>query len=206
MRSDILDTMKNENKKINESIQQILLRLKSLEQANEDLKVENRQLKEEMEDLKFGQKNTLLQTADELHARSLRVSNLILFGVPENSSGTIEDRKNHDTKFCETMFQELGIDENFDDLYRIGKLKPGSIRPLRLKCESVDQKRRILRSSKALKDNPEYRSVFVNPDRTPMQLENDKNLREELKRQRLDGNDVIIFRGKIIERSSRKNF
>ena len=105
------------------------------------------------------------------------------------------------------MLEELlDSEEDYEKLHRIGKLKPGVPRPLCLKCESVEQKNRILRSSKGLRNIEKYKSVFINPDRTRMQLEIDKNLREELKRQKLEGKDVIIFREKIIERSSRKNF
>ena len=130
----------------------------------------------------------------------------MLFGVPE-CDGTIEERKEHDTNFCNEMLEELlDSEEDYEKLHRIGKLKPGVPRPLCLKCESVEQKNRILRSSKGLRNIEKYKSVFINPDRTRMQLEIDKNLREELKRQKLEGKDVIIFREKIIERSSRKNF
>ena len=206
MRSDILDTMKTENRKLNEDIQQILLHLSRLDQANEELKVENRQLKEEMEKLKSAQENTLSQAADELHLRSLRAPNLIIFGVPEIVSGTVLEHKFNDSHFCTTMLKELGIDEDYEHLQRIGKMRPCGVRPLRLKCKSVDQKYRILQISKRLRDFHKYKSVFINPDRTPMQLEKDKKLRQELKRQQLAGRDVIIFKGKVVERSSRENF
>jgi len=206
MCTDILDTMKADNKRMNEDIQQILLRMNRLDQANEELKRENKHLREEMEKLKAAQENILSQTADELHLRSLRASNLILFGVPEESSGTLLERKEKDSLFCATLLTELGLDEDFEHVQRIGKIKPGGVRPLRMKCKSVDQKYRILQSSKGIKDLPYYESVFINPDRTPMQLEEDKKLRAELKKQRLDGRDVIIFRGKVIERNMRQNF
>ena len=198
--------MKADNKIMNEDIQQILLRMNRLDQANEELKRENKHLREEMEKLKSAQENILSQTADELHLRSLRASNLILFGVPEDSSGTLIERKEKDSSFCATLLTELGLDEDFEHVQRIGKIKPGGVRPLRMKCKSVDQKYRILQSSKGIKDLPYYESVFINPDRTPMQLEEDKKLRAELKKQRLDGRDVIIFRGKVIERNMRQNF
>lgn len=206
LRSDVLNTMRNENKKINENIQQILMRVKGLERVHEELRQENRRLKGEVEELKAAQENTLSQTADEIYQRTLRASNLMIFGVPE-CEGTIEERKKHDENFCDEILEELlDTDEDFEKIHRIGKLKPGIPRPLCVKCESVELKSRILRSSKDLRNIKKYKSVFINPDRTPMQLEKDKKLREELKRQKLDGKDVIIFREQIIERSSRKNF
>jgi len=202
LRSDV----KIENKKLNENIQQILTRVKGLERVHEELKLENRRLKEEIEELKAAQENTLSQTADEIYQRTLRASNLVLFGVPE-SEGSIDERKEHDEQFCNEMLTELlGSEEEYEKLYRIGRLRPGVPRPLCLRCESVEQKNRILRSSKGLRSIEKYKSVYINPDRTPMQLEKDKKLREELKRQKLEGKDVIIFREKIIERSSKKIF
>lgn len=206
MRTDILDNMKSENKKMNENIQQILSRLENLEWTNRELNLENRQLKEEVESLKAAQNNILLETADELHLRSLRQNNLILFGVPEKLEGSIEDRRSHDSLFCQKMLIDLGLEESFEHLHRIGRLKQGATRPLRLKCESQNQRSRILRSSKGLKDIPKYKTIFINPDRTPLQLENDKKLREEVRSQRSHGNDVVIFKGKIVERESMKNF
>ena len=130
----------------------------------------------------------------------------MLFGVSE-CEGTIEQRKKYDEKFCNEMLTELlGSEIDYEKLYRVGKLRPGVPRPLCLKCESVEQKNRILRSSKGLRSMEKYKSVYINPDRTPMQLEKDKKLREELKRQRLEGKDVIIFREKIVERSSKQIF
>ena len=205
--SDIQNTMRKEIQKINDNVQQILMRMNGLEKAQEDLKLENRHLKKEIEDLKAAQENTLCQTADEMYQRSLRASNLVIFGVPESSDGTSEDRKEHDEQFCKEMLQELlRTKEDFASLHRIGKLKPDVPRPLCLKCESFEQKNRILRSSKGLRNIAQFKSVFINPDRTPMQLEKDKNLRAELKRQILAGKDVIIFREKIVERSSKINF
>lgn len=206
MRSDILDTMKNENQKMNEDIQQIIHRLSQLDQANEELKLENTQLRKEIEKFKTTQGNILSQTADEIHLRSLRAPNLILFGVPEDTCGTVQERKSSDFLFCKSLLSALDIDEDFEHLQRIGKARPGGLRPLRMKCKSVGQKYRILKSSKTLKNTLKYKAVFVHPDRTPMQLEEDRRLRQELNMQRLAGRDVIISKGKIVERTLKENF
>ena len=145
-------------------------------------------------------------TVDELQRRSAKQYNLIVFGVPELQNGSLQQRIDHDQTFCQLMLNRLDFNESSDPPHRFGKIKPGHSRPLRLTCKTLSHKFQILRASKRLKDVPECRNVFVRPDLTQMQRENDQRLRNELKQRRQGGEDVVIFRGNVIRRDLKQNF
>ena len=82
---------------------------------------------------------------------------------------------------------------------RLGR-KGSKIRPIKLVLNNMDAKYEILSKAKNLKTHEEYKKVFVVPDLTRKQQEEDKKLRTKLKEIRESGdNDVRIKRGKIIK-------
>jgi regulator of replication initiation timing len=206
MRKDILDTMKKENAKINKNIEELSTRLCRLEKANAELRLENEKLKEDVKELMTTKDDNFASIVDELHLRSIRNLNLIYFGIHEKSDGSLEERRVYDKEFCDNLLSKLGINETVDQPVRIGRPKNNAPRLLRIKCTSQEEKLRILRSSKTLRDLPEYKNVYIHPDRTPMQQAAHKALREELRRRKLEGEDVMIFKGKIVEKMDQQNF
>ena len=132
----------------------------------------------------------------------------MLFGVPEKLDGSVEDCMEHYLNFCEELVTKLWMDEeeDFNQPVRIGRSNNNSPHLLRLKCKSLEQRSRILRSSRALRRFPEFQNVFVNPDRTPMQQAAHKVLQNDLKMRKQNGEDVMIFRGEIVEKTTRQNF
>jgi hypothetical protein len=71
----------------------------------------------------------------------------------------------------------------------------------------MNDKFRILKACKELKKRQEYKNVFINPDRTPLEQAIDKRLRHELKERRENGEDnLVIYRGKVINRNEIKHF
>ena len=70
-------------------------------------------------------------------------------------------------------------------------------------CLDSATKRKVLLRAKNRRSIPSYKDVYVNPDLTPLQQRQSKELREEIKRKKNSGKDVIIRGGKII---SRENF
>lgn len=199
-----------------EQTQQLLLQknvslkedVEKMKTFSSELEDKNSLLKEEIkfETLKNAQNETLSTTIDEVQLRSIKQSNLIIFGVPESPNGTLQERIEHDHAFCQQMLNKLGLNESLDPPHRFGKIKPGQARPLRLKCKSLRQKNNILRASKSLREIPECRSIFVNPDKTPLQQENDRKLREEWRTLKNAGEDVVIFRGRVMKRDQKQNF
>ncbi len=122
-----------------------------------ELEEESNRLREEIktETVKSAQNDAMTLTIDEVQLRSIKQCNLIIFGVPEHTSGSLQERSNHDQSFCQQMLSKIGFNDSLDPPLRFGKIKPGHPRPLRLKCRNLSQKYHILSASKSLKDIPD---------------------------------------------------
>ena len=68
-----------------------------------------------------------------------------------------------------------------------------------------DKKWEILRRSRCLKGS-RFDGVFIKADLTPFQQERDKQLRNDLKRRKENGEDVVLFRDGIRRRTDVRNF
>lgn len=206
-KKELLKAAEQETEKLKNCINQLKLRIESLERSNEALLKKNGQMEAEIEELKSERRQEVSDLADELQQRVFRQNNLIISGVAEKNEGSVHDRKAHDVSFCEKLCSELGVTGDFEEISRIGRNEIGAKpRLIRVKCKATNLKQSILRNSKKLKDLPAYRGIFINSDRTRLQQKNDKALREELKRRRNCGENVIIFNNKIINISERPNF
>ena len=81
-----------------------------------------------------------------------------------------------------------------------------SIRLLRVVLRDEDDAKTILYNAKKLRDMPQHSKIFINPDLTPYQQKLNKTLRDELKRTRASGEDVIIRGGKVVPRNEPQTF
>ncbi len=205
-RNDILQTMTRENQRINDKLQQLLARTNELENANKDLRLQNMKLTEEVRELQRKRENEISEITEELHHRSIREQNLIFFGVPEQLEGSVADRQKCDIELCKEIVRTIGVEDHINQPMRLGRTNKNSSRPLRLKCTSFDQKQNILRRCRSLRSFEAFKYVYINPDRTPMQQAANKALREELMRRRNAGEDVYIFKGKVVEKDETQVF
>ena len=141
-------------------------------------------------------------------------NNLIIYGLPETES-TKEKQKFSDFNTVKDLYQERVIIKDTDivDLQRIGKAKEDAHRPLRIIFKENDLRNEVLKNNKYLKLELEnfkecackfpgnHIHIYVTDDKTKKQQETDKQLREELKQKRKDGeNDLIIRNGKIVSK------
>lgn len=162
-------------------------------------------LKSEVLCLKEEQRNMVA----ELEERNRRRTNLILSNLPEKTDGSAEERKEWDAAKVQSLLESLTHFNRSAILYahRIGKMNSVKPRLLRVVCRDLDTKSTILRKAKDLRTMPEFRSVFVNHDLTPIQQKEEKSLREELKLRKSSGENVVIRRGKIVHvNENRRNF
>lgn len=153
-------------------------------------------------------KEEKLEVFDEFEDRERRKPNLIISGIPEQHNGSVEERQNWDALRINSLLRDLG---NFNEdivtnTYRIGKSNSRGPRLLKVVCCNADEKRAVLLKAKELRRMEEYSRVFINSDLTPAQQVKNKALREDLKRRRGLGEDVVIQRGKIVKRGSLSNF
>ena len=134
--------------------------------------------------------------------RDNKRKNIVVMGIEEELEG--DKLKEYVGKMFAEMLGGEGVE--FDDQGRIGK-KSGKNRPIRIRLEEDGMKFKLLKKASALKSNSEYKNIYVSPDLTRQQQEEDKKLRDKLKEIRSSGVDgAKISKGQIVrgEGSSRE--
>ena len=133
---------------------------------------------------------------------------MIISGLPEMSSGSLDERRDHDQKAVDEVLDVIGVvkEGRAFRLTRIGK--PQSQRPRLLKAEfkSLSIKNEILRKAKALRKSKGSADVYINEDRTPMQQLEWYKLRQKLKHRKELGEDVVIYRNNVMLRDEVQGF
>ena len=78
--------------------------------------------------------------------------------------------------------------------------KPGGKpRPLRINIRIPAERRKLLYQTKRLRDMKEYEKVYISPDLTRLQQEEDKHLRDKVKEFKQQGlSNVKIVRGQVV--------
>ena len=198
-----------------EAIDKLLVqRLEPITQTISILTQEMRELKVRVQELE--QKSHKEVTSDdelipiitnEIEQRIIRAKNVVISGLDLLSDGSVEERKKDDTNKCEEVLGNLDIsDFEVVATHRIGKPVAGKPQLLKVIMDSVESKHEIMRKAKQLRNIQEYRQVYINPDRTPLQQLQNKELLEEWKARRDAGEQVVIFKQKVVARESLKNF
>ena len=143
---------------------------------------------------------------EEMAEREKRRSNLIFFGVPESQNSEPGARKDDDLKKVRSLIKKSVGESRCSvlSLYRLGKKQDRS-RPLKVIMDSPASRDEILR-----KFSPEEgeggRPVAVARDRTKDERESFKKLKKEIQEREEKGEkDLIIRRGKIIQRKNGVN-
>ena len=141
--------------------------------------------------------NEAISERDNIDRRKL---NLMLNNVKELENKTDEDQ----VKELIANKLEITEDVRITDTTRLGKLRTGSSRLLRITVESLAMKRLILSKATKLRTLPAtdaFHMVYIRPDLTPNQQKESKKLYEQLKARRLQDalHQFKIQKGKIIQ-------
>ena len=157
-------------------------------------------MESEFKDLKA---NASSQIIDEIERRTFRPSNLIFSGIPEPMEGSADEHQKQDLVKFGQILRELGCikDSGEIKILRIGKQRNERPRLLKAVCPNHDTKIKILKNGKDLRNSTIHRHVYVNPYLTPIQQEEGRRLREELRARKHDGEDVVIFRRKVVRKN-----
>jgi hypothetical protein len=176
-------------------------------QTQQDLKISD--LSDRLDEMKYEIHQGI---HDEIQDRIRRGKNVLISGISEHINGNVEERHKKDLKQVEAPFQTLHVDlKGAPRVSRIGKIKPNSHRLIRVTLSCEEEVSQLLRSAKSLRSHNEFKKVFLNPDRTPAQQLKFADLLRELRARRDLGEEVVIFRGKVIakeilERGNHQNF
>lgn len=211
-KDEILSKLMNEITQVNECISSLTSKVVNIENGLAKMKETIEKHEEEFAEIRYTvsnlKENLFSQVTEEVEQRSNRMQNLVISGVTELGSGTIDERKEHDLNELIKVLDEMEINYDKDDfrVSRIGKPFKDKPRLLKVVCPDSQMKQDILRKSKMLRTSSSFKGVYVNQDLTPIQQCEFKRLRMKLKELRDKGEDVIIFRNKIVKRDNTKDF
>ena len=139
-------------------------------------------------------------------------NNVILFNVPEATNREPIEGVKDDTDLVKEILTHVSPDLNFVSLNtasvsRLGALREGNTkpRPIKVTLTGSDQKFKLLKSSRKLKEYQRFSRIGLSKDKTKKEILQDRILKTELERvKRTDENaDPVVFRGKIVERQIR---
>ena len=75
---------------------------------------------------------------------------------------------------------------------------------IRVTMGDESSRMQVLRNAKSLRSFPAYGKVFINPDRAPKEQMQFKASYREFKERKQNGEDVVFYRGKVVDRSKLK--
>ena len=144
----------------------------------------------------------------ELEERERRQNNLIIFGIPENTSEDFHERQASDENAVKKICEDIDVKIEETDIvksFRLGKKLSGKNRPLLTNFSIPEKKREVLKNKKRLFEvSP---SIKIAPDCTPQQREHDKKVYEEIKpknNEEQEADFLYIAVGKPGERKMRR--
>jgi hypothetical protein len=167
--------LENQFGALQETVEQISTR-------QEELEIKVNQLGSKVDDKLVeateGVDKQINQLRDEMHEtqrKMARMSNIVLFGVPERQEGLD----------LALSLMNLLVPEwtgNLDD-DRIGADTAPKPRPLRIRLDNYSQKRKALSSKRKLASCPQYHGISVQPDMTKTEQQKKKATRMQFTRE-----------------------
>lgn len=211
---EIINTMKCEIEKISLSLEDLKTRIKGIEdnlgKTNEKLLKHDDDIVSLKSNVLFLSQNLPNQIFDEIEQRNFRAKNVMISGLVE-VDGPVSARQGHDLSEVKNLLSEIVEDFDEDDIkkcHRVGRPTQTKERLLRVTFSNSELKSNVLRYARKLKFSTSYRNIYINPDRTPMQQAEYKELRSQLLVRREKGEDVVIFKKNVVPRAdvNLKNF
>jgi hypothetical protein len=142
---------------------------------------------------------------EEKVEREKRELNLVITNIPESDKNEREDKQQDDIQAVLNIVQRIcpGLEkEPITEPVRLGRVNVGSKpRLLKVKVKSLEVKKEILKNARQLNkgDTAQEKRIYINPDQTPAERQQNKDLRQELKRRIGEGErDIGIRGGKIV--------
>jgi hypothetical protein len=164
------------------------------EEEEEWIKVRSGKEKNENKQVNM-RKDIRMGVVEELE-REKRRTNLVLMGVPEE--GDDGEGREIVTDVVNGLVPEVKVE--FVILGRIGK-KGNVARPVRIRVDEQGHRRKLLATAKDLKGKEGLDKIYIMPDLTRLQQQEDKALRDEVKRLRTAGETgVRIEKGVVVIR------
>lgn len=207
------EIISNTNEKfddINRKLTELTNRVHQLEESVLSVKQDNESQAKEIDCLKtqvWCLKDMPTFVLNEVEDRNRRRLNLMISGIPECSSGSVEERKVFDEKNFSSMTAEIGVnDTKPTNIIRIGRATGDRPRLMKATFHSPELRDEILRKGKFLRNSTNFPRSYINPDLTITQRQENKSLRDELRQRKAVGEKVMIRGGKVVEIRDGQNF
>ena len=133
----------------------------------------------------------------EMEMIRARKKNLVIHNLPEGGN------EENDLQAASELFKhEFKLSIKINKATRLGKTQDTKARLLRVELEDFSEKKLILSKASELRNSNHdtYKLVYIRPDLTKRQLEESKNLRDELanKRKNQPDQNWVIRRNRVI--------
>ena len=142
----------------------------------------------------------------EIREREERKGNAVIFGVPEAGPRITQamDKKAHDYEWICDIASAVGIRMNNSDVKFIKRLgdknDSDEPRPTLLGLRNVEMKKDLVYSSKQLKNDRDFGDIYIVPDLTQQQREEEVELGREAHRRNaeLDNESALNMEWKVV--------
>lgn len=187
----VAKVLNNKVKALNKDIMDIKKSVKSLQTEQEDLKKEVTVCKENYTKLDTKICNTSKVVKNdvfsELRERDEKKCNVLIYGVPEPvdlESG--KEKKAHDIEWAVDIAHAVNVrvaDNDIKFIKRLGDVNTSeAARPILLGFKDAEKKKELIMNSRGLKDNYDYEEIYIAPDLTKQQRDEELELGKEAMR------------------------
>lgn len=163
-----------------EAIQTVVKDTKLLGEKVEAISKEQKQMKTQGTN---NESKNISEVLRELREQEARKNNVVVHNMEESDEANSDSRKEHDMENLKNLAGQLGVSFSRDKVQfmkRLGKKTDGKIRPLLIGMKETESKEQFLDKARTLVDKDEpWCDVFLCPDLTPKQREEDENARKE---------------------------
>ena len=137
---------------------------------------------------------TLKKVVKEAVSDDDRSRNVIVFGLTEEKSEVL------DSKITD-LFNDIEEKPSFEAV-RIGEQSDETNRPVKIRLRNSETVHRLLQKAKNLRKSATYRTVYIQPDRSPQERAKHRELVAEMRRRASEDPEsyFFIFSGEICHR------
>ena len=173
----------------------------SCDQVMKDVSEQLNTMKKQVAQKDTSPAKDIYTTIGSVMDRERRKLNVVIHNLPESEPSEVESREQKDlSKFEETIKDAMHLRVQATKCFRVGRLSEDRPRLLIVTLSDYETKMELLRSSSQLRNTPEWQHLYINPDLTPAEREENRKLRQELASRRAAGEENISIRkGKIVK-------
>lgn len=156
---------------------------------------------------------TVQQVLDNSKEKEEKKNNLIMFNLPETATTDAKQSYEEDLQKVKDVLRYVNGGTLIQDLdesnvSRMGRRKEEQTRPrgIKIQLANNENKMKILRNAKELAKHATFKTLGLSPDKTQQERTNYLKMRTEVNTRNAKGEDLIIYKDKIITRAERPTF